>query len=283
MDPISLARAARGADVIVHGFNVPYPQWRNSILAAADNVAEVAARERATILFPGNVYGLGRDYSTPLAEDADRDAPTELGELRNQVEERLTRATEHGARLIIVRAGDYFGPDAPNGWFEMMVKRARTGGAILDPAPADVPHAWAYLPDLARDAVDLIERRHELSPAETFHFAGHVITSAQMVAAIRDALGDPERKVRRFPWWALRAIAPFWSMGRKVLAMRYLWDEPVLLDGAKLDHLLQRKARTPIQRAVAAALGTTATGHAEVASEPLNAVSAAMGEPIRRS
>ena len=259
LDAVSLARAARGMDVIVHGFNVPYPEWRDKLLVAADNVAEVAALERATLLFPGNVYGLGPDYSAPLGEDAGRVAPTELGELRNQVEARLGLATERGARLIILRAGDYYGPDAANGWFEMMVKRARAGGAIVDPAPADVAHAWAFLPDLARAGVDLLDRGDELAACEVFHFAGHDLTSAQMVAAIRSGLGDGQRKVSRFPWWALRMVAPFWAMGRRVVEMRYLWKQPVLLDGARLERFLGDVKQTPVARAVAGSLSGVAT------------------------
>jgi len=254
LDRDAVARAARGMDVIVHAFNVPYPEWDSKVLDAATIVADVAAEEGATILFPGNVYGLGPDFSAPLSEDARREAPTALGELRNRIEDKLRETTERGARVIVLRAGDYFGPGAANGWLEILIKGAVKGGAILDPAPPGVPHAWAYLPDVARAGVDLLERGAELDPFESFHFEGNVLTSAELITALRNGLGDSERKVRRLPWWAMRLGSPFWPTARHVLKMRYLWNEPVRLDGARLRRVLGDVPETPLDEAVRSTL-----------------------------
>ncbi|MBW2732216.1 MAG: NAD(P)H-binding protein [Deltaproteobacteria bacterium] len=245
LDSLAVSRAARGMDVIVHGFNVPYQQWVPVALKALDHVIAAAIQEGATILFPGNVYGLGPDFSRPLSETCPRQAPEELGKVRNSMERRLRQASEEGVRVIVLRAGDFFGPQAANTWFEEVVKRAPKGGALMDLAPQGVPHAWAYLPDVARAAVDLLERREALAPYEEVHFEGYALTSEELMADLQLALGDA-RKVRRFPWWALRATAPFWPMGRYLLQMRYLWQKPVLLDGGKLRRLLGSWRNTPL-------------------------------------
>src|SRR5690242_15547569 len=59
LDAASLAHAARGTDVIVWGFHLPYSKWVPGAIEAAHVTADVAVREGATVLFPGNVYGLG--------------------------------------------------------------------------------------------------------------------------------------------------------------------------------------------------------------------------------
>jgi nucleoside-diphosphate-sugar epimerase len=257
LDPGAVGQAARGMDLIVFGFNVPYDQWEARALRAVQIAADAAVAEGATLLFPGNVYGLGPDFSRPLAEDAPREAPTRLGQLRNEMEAALRRASMRGARVIVLRAGDYFGANADNTWFAEMTRKALAGGAITDPGTPDVPHCWAYLPDVARAAVDLVERRHTLQPYEELHFEGHAATSAQLVRAIRRALGDPERKVRRLPWWGLRLLSPFWPMAGHLLRMRYLWEEPVLLDGSRLQGILGRRSWTPLEEAVRQAIGAT--------------------------
>jgi nucleoside-diphosphate-sugar epimerase len=108
--------------------------------------------------------------------------------------------------------------------------------------------------DLARTAVDLLERADELAPLEEVHLEGHAVTSQELMAAIRSALGDPARRVRRFPWWTLRLVEPFSATARAVRSLRYLWQQPVLLDNAKLQRLLGREPRTPLEQAIRATL-----------------------------
>ncbi len=244
-----VSRATQNVDVVVYGYNVPYQQWLKKLLPAADNVARAAERHGLTIVFPGNVYGLGADFSKPLNEECTRDAVSIKGQLRNQVEARLERATRKGARLLIVRCGDYFGPDATHSsWFSYMTKGAQRGGALTNLAPNEVPHEWAYLPDVALATAELLERRERLGPCEVFHFSSYQVTSGQMLEAIQYHLG--KRRIKRMPWGLLRWLKPFVPLVREVFDVRYLWDKPVLLDDSKLRTLLPDLTRTPLHEAV---------------------------------
>lgn len=246
-----LRRASEGAEIIVYGFNLPYPEWHAGAVKAAKLIAQVAAERQALVVFPGNVYGLGDDFSAPLGEDASRNARSTKGQLRNAMEACLQEATQRGARVLIVRAGDYFGPGSGDTrWLNFMLQRTHRGGAILQPTRGDAPHAWAYLPDLARTTAELVERRAELSPHEVFHFRGHEVDMVTMLDAVRSGLGDPQRKARNVPWWALRGASLFSPMLREVLEMRYLWDEPVRLDEGKLRRFLGDVPQTPLPEAV---------------------------------
>lgn len=245
----------RDADVLVFGYNAPYTAWDRLVPEASGLAFDAAARHDVTVLYPGNVYGLGPDYAAPLDEDAPRGATSRKGRLRNAVEASLAAACERGARAIVLRAGDYIGDRAPNAWFGMITAKTLRGGAIRWPGPADVPHAWAYLPDLAHAAAELLARRESLPAFATFHFAGHVTDEATMVAAIRAHLGDPARRVRRLPWWLFGALRPFVPMVRELFDVRYVWTEPVLLDGGRLRALLGPDLReTPLRAAVDQAL-----------------------------
>lgn len=274
-----LDRAMVGIDVVVYGLNVPYGRWAREAGAALDLVTEAAAKVGATILFPGNVYGLGPDFDRPLAEDTERQAPTALGRIRNDLEGRLRAASEQGGRVIVLRAGDYFGEGAKNTWFAHLMGKAIGGGALIDPAPPGVLHAWAYLPDVASAAAELLARRHELAPYEEFHFAGHTVTTETMFAAAVAELG--RRKVKRFPWTLVRLASAFWSSGRGLVSMRYLWDQPVRLDDSKLRRLLGESYRvTPLTEAVASSLA--ALGSAQLASAAVSITrSTSSTEPAR--
>lgn len=249
LDPEAVARAAHGVDAIVWGFHLPYSQWVPGALAAARVAADAAARARATVLFPGNVYGLA-PRSAPIDETAPREARSRLGEIRNEIESIFEEATARGARVVLLRAGDYIGPDAHNTWLEMLTSRALRGGRIFDPGGHGVPHAWAYLPDLARASVELLERRGEFAAFDVFHFEGYSIDASSMLGQIRRALGDPSRRTWALPWGLLRAASPFSKTLRLALEMRYLWNEQVVLDGEKLRATLPDFRTTRLDEAV---------------------------------
>jgi len=257
-DRDAVGNAARGVDAIVWGFHLPYPKWVPGALDSARITGEVAAREHATVLFPGNLYGLGSDHPAAIAEDAPFRSRSRLGDIRNEIEAIFEKSTSDGARTIVLRAGDYLGPEAHNTWLELMTSRAIRGGRILDPGKRGVPHAWAYLPDVARAGVDLLERRAELVPFERFHFEGYSVDSTRMIDAVRRALGDRSRKTWRFPWPLVRLAAPFSKTLRLALEVRYLWDEPVVLDGRKLYVTLPAFRTTPLDDAVARTLSAIA-------------------------
>ncbi len=265
LQPEDVLRAAEGVDVIVHGYNTPYWHWAKTLLPAARAVARAAAVQRARIVFPGNVYGLGPNFEHPLVEGSPRQARTRKGKLRNAVEAELEHATADGARWLNIRCGDYFGPSLPNTWFQHMTEKALRGGALIDPGRAGVLHEWAYLPDVARATVDLLERGDELGSSETFHMSSHQLTSSQLLEAINRELDAP-RRIRRMPWRLMRWLSPFSPMLRELSEMKYLWDEPVLLDDAKLRQFLGHVHRTPLNQAVRAALGLEGTGLRDVAA-----------------
>jgi nucleoside-diphosphate-sugar epimerase len=264
LNPEDVARAAQGAQVIVHGYNSPYPVWDGTQVRAAQAVARAAVEQRACLLVPGNVYGLGPHFERPLSEDCERQPRTRKGAIRNQVEAVLEQATREGAQLINVRCGDYFGPAAPNTWLHFITQRALRGGGLVDPGTAPgVPHEWAYLPDVASAAAQLLERRFELSSNETFHFSSQQISSAELMQALLQQLGP--RRVWRMPWRMLRWLSPFSAWLRELVEMKYLWDLPVLLDDGKLQRFLGNVQRTPLQRALRTSLGLAAAERAEPA------------------
>lgn len=252
--PAAMDRAAEGVDIIVWGFHLPYTKWVPGAVESARITADVAARHGATVLFPGNLYGLGSGFDRPADESVPKKPRSRLGEIRNEIESIFERATHHGARVVVLRAGDYFGAEAANTWLSLMTSRAARGGRILDPARASVPHAWAYLPDVARAATLLLEKGPDLAAFETFHFEGYSVNSGRMIQAVESALGNEGRGVWRFPWWILGAASPFSAMARHILDVRYLWDEPVVLDGTKLKHALPDFTVTPLDDAVRATL-----------------------------
>jgi len=246
--------AATGVDVVLHAANPPgYRNWKGLALPMLDSSIAAARAAGAHLVLPGTVYNFGPDAFPRLTESAPQRPLTRKGAIRVAMEQRLEDASRSGVKVLIVRAGDFFGPHASgNSWFAQgLVKPGRPFRAVTYPGRHDAGHAWAYLPDLAETMVRLLDRRAELQPFEVFHFAGHAFERGVALAdAIRRAAGMPDAPVRRFPWLAIYALAPFSETFREMIEMRYLWTETVLLDNQKLVAFLGSEPHTPLDVAL---------------------------------
>jgi nucleoside-diphosphate-sugar epimerase len=248
--------AAKGCAVIVHAVNPPgYRHWSRLVLPMLDNTIAAAIAEGATIVLPGTVYNFGRDAFPVLAEDAPQHPQTRKGAIRVELEARLERASTQGARVLIVRAGDFFGPRAGNNWFSQgLVKPGQPVRSILYPGVPGVGHQWSYLPDVARTMLQLLAMRATLPAFARFHMAGHWDHDGrQMTGAIarvvEQATGAPPA-VRRFPWWLVALASPFVATLREMREMRYLWQTPLSMDNARLLTVLGQEPHTPLDEAV---------------------------------
>jgi nucleoside-diphosphate-sugar epimerase len=250
-DREALALAAAGVETIVHGVNYPYPQWIPHMQTVTGNVIAVARDLGARIVFPGNVYGFGAQTLHPLPETAAVAPNGKKGRLRVKLEQALHDATIDGAaQVLIVRAGDYFGPTVRNGYVDRLFGHARVGRPMQALGRLDVPHQWAYVPDLARVTADLLEQA-ELKPFEVVHFKGDVVDSQRQFLRLIARLADvPALRIRRLPWWLLRVAGLFDPLMREVLEMRYLFDRAVIIDDPHRRELLPHFTATPLPRAV---------------------------------
>jgi nucleoside-diphosphate-sugar epimerase len=250
--------AAKGVSLIVHAVNPPgYRNWGATVLPMLDNTIAAAKANGARVLLPGTVYNYGPD-AFPILDEASPQTPqTVKGGIRVEMERRLREAAaEGGMKVLIVRAGDFFGPRAANNWFSQgLVTPGKPLKSISYPGKAGIGHQWAYLPDVAETMVRLVNNGDALEPFATFHMDGHWdADGTQMAAAIRRVAGKPDLPVRAFPWWFLSLASPVMPLFRELKEMRYLWRTPVRLSNKRLVGVLGSEPRTPLDAAVRATL-----------------------------
>lgn len=241
--------AIAGSDVVVNALHLPYNAWTNGRAEAQLAAVIEAVGSGPTLMFPGTIYNYSasdRHITPDLAQVPE--APR--GAIRVRLEEMLKQASAQGPQVIILRAGDFYGPDNGDDWFgQAILREAGKGKAAVLGTPG-VGHSWAYLPDLARAFEVLASRRNELARFETFHFAGHFVTPEQMGAAITAAAPVP-LKVSRFPWFVLSLMGLVDPILRDVSKMGYLWQNPMQLEDSRLDAILGDRFGTPFADAVA--------------------------------
>lgn len=228
-----MAAAAMGADVIVNAMNPPnYHNWAKLVPQITAQVLDAARKSGATILVAGNVYNYGTALG-PWGPETPQDPQTRKGKIRVQMEAEY-RAS--GLPVIILRGGDYL--DAKGLAQGMKHELAALSKGKITPFGApDVPRAYAYLPDMARAAVLLAQRRADLPRFADIPFAGVTFSMAEMKRSFEQMSGRVLR-FGTFPWALMVLTAPFWEMARELLEMRYLHDLPHSLDPAPMAAVL---------------------------------------------
>ncbi|MCF6272205.1 MAG: epimerase [Rhodobacteraceae bacterium] len=241
-----MATAAKGVDVIVNSLNPKnYKGWVHVLPQIAREVVAAAKVSGATIVQPGNVYNFGAAPGVWSA-DTPHAATTKKGRARIEMERILREASKKdGLQVIILRAGDFIDSRPSGNFIDFMVGKLGKGRFIY-PGKPDIPHAWAYLPDMARAAVALAEKRGALSDFEDVPFSGHTFTGEGLRAGLAKIM-DKKLKLVRFPWLLMKGLSPVWGLAREMQEIRYLWDTPHSLSSARLQQILPDFEKTPAE------------------------------------
>ena len=189
-DTDRLPEAAVGADVIVNGWSPAYPDWEAQLPGLIDQVIAAARECGATILQPANIYVYGEGSPEQLTPDTPHRATNPLGRIRIAMEARLR---DSGLPVILLRAGDFIDTQPSGNWFDRVIAKDAGKGRFAYPGNPGIPHAWAYLPDLAAAAVALAEARADLPRFCEVLFPGYAVTGRELCEATARALGRPVR------------------------------------------------------------------------------------------
>jgi nucleoside-diphosphate-sugar epimerase len=250
-----MTAAAMGADVILNGLNPPaYHNWAKLIPEITAQVIAAAKASGATVILPGNVYNFG-DMGGVWSETTPHRPVSRKGHIREAMEARYR---DSGVQTIILRAGNFIDPEGNGDIMQAFVLRGIAQARITSGGAPDVMQAYCFVPDWARAAVQLADKRAALARFEDIPFPGHAFTVNALRDRLQVQLGRP-LKVVRFPWWVMRLAGPFWELARELTEMRYLWDTPHQLCGDKFTRLLPDFVPTPLDQVMLAGVPATVT------------------------
>lgn len=245
-----MVSAAAGASVIVNGLNPPrYHDWPRSIPVITRQVIEAAQASGAMVIVPGNVYNFG-DRGGEWSESTPHAATTRKGVIRRQMEESY-RAS--GVQTVILRAGNFIDPCRNGDVMSLLLMRNIAKGKLTCAGDPHAMQAYCYVPDWARAAVELAHMRQRLDRFEDIPFPGHSFTVEELRLVVSEYLQRPIELVS-FPWWLMKALAPFWELPREMLELRYLWSTPHTLSGAKVARILPGFRATSLREVMLAGL-----------------------------
>lgn len=252
-DTAALVRASAGADVLYNCANPSeYHRWAELWPPVAEALLAAAEAHGAVLATVGNLYGYGRvdapiTAATPLGQAGPK------GTVRNEMwEQALERHRAGRARVVEVRAADFYGPGVTDGGHlgERVVPRLLEGKGVRLLGDVDAAHSFTYVPDVARALVAVSGDDTALGRAWPVPTAP-AVSQRRMVGLLCDAVGVPPVRVSQLPWWVLRLAGTVQPMLREMGETRHQLDGPFVLDSTATTERFGL-APTPLEQGAAA-------------------------------
>ncbi len=231
--------------VVFHGINYPYQLWHQWMIPHTRRILEACTATGATLLFPGNIYEFG-PTPDPITESTPPAPVGPKGQLRLDLYQLLRSHAQHtGLPVIYLRLPDFFGPNVTNGLLTMLFGHAVSGKTPTWPIKVDIPHQFAYTPDIAQLFYQLVQTT-PTSPWVEWNYGGHLIPSIRHWVNLMGTILQCEMTVRPIPKAILYALGWFNPVIKELRENFYLFEQSIVLDDAALHRFLKQVPLTPL-------------------------------------
>jgi nucleoside-diphosphate-sugar epimerase len=234
-DREAMLRACAGVDTVAFcvGFVYDSAVWQRAWPAAMTNLIDGCAASGARLVFADNLYMYG-PQTAPLTEAMPLTTFGRKPALRAQITKQWQAAHENGrVRAVAVRASDFYGPDVATSVISAFgVARLVNGKPALVPYSPEKPHDFAYVPDVARAIVSLID-----APDDAYGQAWHVPnaptrTLREILSLAARLIGVPPR-ITVLPQALMPVFGLFSKELHELAEMGFQRDRPYLVDTSK--------------------------------------------------
>jgi len=195
------------------------------------NLVEAGAEAGARIVFINNLYQLGlqtepRREDMPLSDIGQKPAIL-------SVVTRIWMGARDRVRLAALRCSDFYGPGVSVSHLGATgfgrIARGRT--AMLF-APPDTPHDFAYLPDIARAAVSLLDAPDD-AYGQVWNMPCPATRTPREILALGAAAIGVEAKLVAVSLQLLPPLGLVSRFAREVADVGFTWDRPYIIDASK--------------------------------------------------
>ena len=254
LDAASVAAAVKGAPqvAVAIGFAYTGPVWERDWPVAMKNLLDACAAEGVRMVFLDNLYMYG-PQTEPLVETMKL---SDHGR-KPAARAKITRMWEQDGRVKVaaLRAPDFYGPGV------LLSHVGETGLAAIAKGKAamfvfnpDVLHDYAYVPDIGRAMVSLLDA-DDTDFDQVWHMPCAPTLSTRQILALGAKHAGVGLRLTAVPSWLLPMIAPFVSFIRELYEMRFQWNRPYRVDASKWRARFWSDV-TPFEEGVAATIAS---------------------------
>ena len=232
LDAGDVRRAVRGATRVLLSVAFPYDSrvWAAAWPSTMRNVVEACADVGARIVFIDNLYQLGpqiepRRENMPLSNTGGK--PAALAETT-----RIWQAASDRVRFAALRCSDFYGPGVAVSYLGATGFGQTAKGKAAQLVSPDTPHDFAYVPDIARAAVALLDAPDDAF-GQVWNMPCAPTRTPRAILALGAAAIGKRPKVVAIPLWLLPLGGLMIRFLREVADVAFTWDRPYQIDSSK--------------------------------------------------
>jgi len=244
VDAAQTFKAVQGSEVVYLTAGIPYNirTWQSQWPIIMKNVINACKKHNAKLVFFDNVYSYGR-VNGWMTENTSKNPSSRKGEVRKKIADAIMDEVERGnLKAIIARAADFYGPNTPLSFVNVMVfenfkKGKKAQWLINDKAK----HSLTYTPDAGKATAILGNAESAYNQVWHLPTDRNALTGKEFIEKVAAEFGVSPRYMV-LPRWMVRMVGLFNGIARESVEMLYQNDSDYLFDSSKFDKAFDFKA-----------------------------------------
>jgi nucleoside-diphosphate-sugar epimerase len=236
-------KAVEGSEVIylTAGLTYDIKVWRKDWPGIMKNVIEACKKNNSKFVFFDNVYSYGK-VDGWMTEESPVKPDSEKGKVRAELNKMIMSEVEQGKlKAIIAKAADFYGPDTPLSFVNIMVfenfKKGKKAQWMLG---VNKKHSFTYTPDAGKGTAILGNTESAYNQIWHLPTNRNVLTGKKFIELAAKAMSvKPEYMVVKK--WMLSMLGLFNKVIKENNEMLYQNDSDYLFDSTKFEKAFNYK------------------------------------------
>jgi len=244
LDARQTLHAVQGSEVVYLTAGLPYniKTWQSQWPIIMKNVIEACKKQYAKLVFFDNVYSYGR-VNGWMTENTALNPSSKKCEVRKRIADMIMEEVSGGKlKAIIARAADFYGPNTPLSFVNVMVfdnfKKGKKAQWLINDK---VKHSLTYTPDAGKATAILGNTESAYNQAWHLPTDRNALTGKEFIEIVSAEFRLSPRYIV-LPRWMVQMAGFFNGNVRESVEMLYQNDSDYLFDSSKFDKAFDFKA-----------------------------------------
>jgi nucleoside-diphosphate-sugar epimerase len=237
-------KAVQGSEIVYLTAGLPYniKTWQSQWPVIMQNVIDACKKHSAKLVFFDNVYSYGRVEGW-MTENTAMHPSSKKGEVRKKIADMILDEVGRGnLKAIIARAADFYGPNTPLSFVNVMVfdnirQRKKAQWLIND----KVRHSLTYTPDAGKATAILGNTESAYNQVWHLPTDKNALTGEEFIGKVAKEFGLSPRYLV-LSRWMVQMVGLFNGVVRESVEMLYQNDADYLFDSSKFENAFEFKA-----------------------------------------
>ena len=230
-------KAVEGSEVVYLTVGLTYDinVWKRDWPIIMKNVIDACKKNNSKFVFFDNVYSYGKVDSW-MTEKSPAKPNSEKGKVRAELNEMIMKEIKQGNfKAIIAKAADFYGPDTPLSFVNIMVfenfKKGKKAQWFID---VNKKHSFTYTPDAAKGTAILGNTDSAYNQVWHLPTNKNALTGKEFIELVAKAMDvKPEYTVVKK--WMVQMLGLFNKAIKESVEMLYQNDSDYLFDSTKFE------------------------------------------------